>query len=1147
MAPSLPSLSSLAVRWSACRGDVPPPLVGASTAVVSRSSQEEHHHTVGQDAAPTDKLYLFGGRLVSSRKMTNDMYALDLETLVWEKIDMLAGEADQGAEQQARPEPRYFHSCDVWNGKLIMFGGMGHDPRNDAATGANPAADKSEHLCAMDQVFAFDLATRRWELDFALPQGEAATVSVPLARYAHLSSITGDYLVIIGGQDVANQYMGHIHVFDLKLRHWIASTDYQRQCGSYRSLAVGASWIVEQGQPLPEVVSARIDQRARSGSNRSTAAPTALASVSEQTDEPVSIAGELDTIAGQTAAISLRSNTEPRAAAASTLPQGQSLGHLRTLPMSRPTLSSDDGSPVYMYSNYNFTDVKRELEVVTVSKGSGSSSSTQIDLEDRSFKMAGNTLPPGLRFPTGYLVGEYLIVSGTYLANTSQMFAVWTLHLPSHSWTRLDAGAALQSGSWNRAVLWSAKNQLVVFGNRDRDLVTDYNQRQTNWDHVLSLDLETWGISRPPMRPMSDLAISAGLDKLASAVRNSSSVHASNGRRRASSILSPVADRRSSEPQTSSKRQSQIAEGSPVRAMPGVLAMGGDFEILCSDGVKLACDRALLEARWPWFRQRFLRYRKQAKAAAGLVIARRPMGPTGESSDGAKTPRSARDRFQALLQDPATPISSPITSARQSPTSGMTDALSPHSVDCRFLPRQLEIPEPSPVVLALLQFFYTQCFCTPLQRHPAIVASCLILSRIYALEDSLGIWARHAALDLLNGELFPDSVAQQQGVWEGKPRKGGPSTQLEDETALAALAAQCHRYAVALYEAAALAEYDSLQVRALRTVYALSRHVQRYPAARSSGEGRMEARDLAEEVSGRRTPAQAAISGASGLSPTTEVPSSSLSMAPHGWTGERGHSPAPGVGGPAKAARLLGLQQSKVERRLGITAEEARLGQSMGRSSPLPAGFESEANSRPFAPAAPLTQFAPPGAPSSGNNLLRPDATRVPSMSKKRFSIFGRSASGTTNAEDADNLTRIASTGSGSTSGEQPQTLQQARSRSLGSEQSSSASVGLATSPSPSTSQSSTPTPKGSAVNVATLPPPALSAKEAKRLAKLEKKRAEAQAKAAAKSSRSLSPDAIVAMPNQGDARPRIGGNSSSGSSTTVKASPPPPAAFFSI
>lgn len=121
-------------------------------------------------------------------------------------------------------------------------------------------------------------------------------------------------------------------------------------------------------------------------------------------------------------------------------------------------------------------------------------------------------------------------------------------------WTRIDPGGAVSSGSWFRGCLWADANKFLIFGNRNGNLVEDYNRRLLSWDHVAVIDLESFGIYQPPPLllniPMQELGLAA------------------------------------------------LEEG--------VLA---DFEIVCDDGRKIKCSRKMLEERWPWFkdqRQKFL-------------------------------------------------------------------------------------------------------------------------------------------------------------------------------------------------------------------------------------------------------------------------------------------------------------------------------------------------------------------------------------------------------------------------------------------------------------------------------------------------------------------------------------------------------------
>ena len=153
--------------------------------------------------------------------------------------------------------------------------------------------------------------------------------------------------------------------------------------------------------------------------------------------------------------------------------------------------------PVYIFTNYNFAEVQRALDMVSAP----SPPEWLLSVTALSEMMAGYpSLPPGLRFPTASMVGTHLVLTGTLITQQVSSFAIWTLDLthattpaqatecPKLTWQKIDAGHALKTGSWNRAVAW--KNSVVVLGDRDRDIAEDYNRRQNNFVHIAFVDLE---------------------------------------------------------------------------------------------------------------------------------------------------------------------------------------------------------------------------------------------------------------------------------------------------------------------------------------------------------------------------------------------------------------------------------------------------------------------------------------------------------------------------------------------------------------------------------------------------------------------------------------------------------------------------------
>ncbi|KAG2010045.1 regulatory protein ral2 [Coprinopsis cinerea AmutBmut pab1-1] len=476
----LHSIYDLTTYCRKTAGDVPAKLVGASTTVVG------------------SKMYLFGGRLVTERRMVSDLYVFDLETFVWEMIPYTPGDDI--------PQPRYFHSADAWNDHLVIFGGMSNK--------SDPSSP--EELTVLNDVRFFDLKTRRWLPNAPIPASTPEGL-IPRARYAHLSSVTADRLFIIGGQDFFNTWLDDVCVYDLIAKVWVQRRDYPRHCGTYRSVAVSSNITIRS--PQDEV---------QAGYSSSTLGPP-----------------------GSRFQPSNKSLQIPPRSSAST-PDITPSTNLIHLPYSA-TPTEDHPSDIYLYSNYNFTDVKRELEVFSPLPD------VDFTIQDRSNAMVGTTFPPGLRFPTGAILGSHLIIAGTYLAHSYQSYSIWVLDLNSMTWSRIDPGKALETGSWFRGCLWPESNKFLIFGNKHGNLVDDYNRRLLSWDHVAVIDLEAFGIYQAPPLKLDIRMQELGLAALEERVLT-------------------------------------------------------DFEIVCDDGRKIPCSRKILEDRWPWFKEKRLSLLKSANA-----------------------------------------------------------------------------------------------------------------------------------------------------------------------------------------------------------------------------------------------------------------------------------------------------------------------------------------------------------------------------------------------------------------------------------------------------------------------------------------------------------------------------------------------------
>ncbi|KAJ2849747.1 hypothetical protein IWW36_002413 [Coemansia brasiliensis] len=241
-------LTELFIRSFKCTGDVPPALVGSSVTYLNGHA------------------YVFGGRALHSGKLSNDVYVCDLRAYQWRRIE--SPEAASGQRQPAlqdvvaAPSPRFFHSATAFKHYLVVFGGMGLDIDPDAPTpnstqskprSSNLQDDKNQQSfqvrsskTLLGDIGVFDTKLEQWVARRALDASseptraqadvdEAGNSTQPSPRYAHLSTLFGSRLLVVGGQDLEEQYVEELNVFDLQLGRWVLRSPFPRAVGLYRS------------------------------------------------------------------------------------------------------------------------------------------------------------------------------------------------------------------------------------------------------------------------------------------------------------------------------------------------------------------------------------------------------------------------------------------------------------------------------------------------------------------------------------------------------------------------------------------------------------------------------------------------------------------------------------------------------------------------------------------------------------------------------------------------------------------------------------------------------------------------------------------------------------------------------------------------
>ncbi|KAI0169430.1 kelch domain-containing protein [Hypoxylon sp. FL1284] len=685
---------------------------------VHRTTGREPHPLVGATTTILgDKLYVFGGRILSRSRpapLTSDLYELDLIRRHWSKLET-TGDV---------PPPRYFHSmCALGDTKMVCYGGM-----SPIANQSSASPDQQPEVTVMSDIYIYDVLTRKWTY---VPSQDA-----PQGRYAHCACILPSSATFSSNKAPLSA-----------LQHNPSSGNpNEGRIGISIDGAGGAEMVVVGGQD---------------GANHYI--------------EQISV-------------FNLRSLKWT-----STQPLGKSCGAYRSVVAPLPpsvtakigktnTGSSrqesaisqearEPGSSMLVYSNYNFLDVKLELQI----------RSSDGSLSEKP--MSGTYSPPGLRFPNGGIIDTYFVVSGTYLTSSKQEYALWALDLRNLTWVRIDTGGSVFSqGSWNRGVVWNRRNIFVILGNRKRSLVDDYNHRRINFSNVCMVELEAFGFYDNPRKtsPLSGFV----------------------------SASSPF-----TAPGLSIGRKAGWTGGgrSHIRAAEelGEKALGlrelADMDILCFHGERIPINSRIVARRWgPYFVQLL---REGAATQDGSDSATLRTGMSGQAGARMSTititqsNRSTGDSTLSMastlnnpssapsLKMPSTAGTSVSGGSSQNDLSTINSAPTPASLPPNSRPRCLYLPHTCPTVQALLHFLYTSALPLPSSPlcTPQILCSLLQIARPYKIDGLLEavVERLHARLDSRNAAAVFNATAMAAGGGRGIDGSMNPNFYMTGDSSLA--------------------------------------------------------------------------------------------------------------------------------------------------------------------------------------------------------------------------------------------------------------------------------------------------------------------------------------------------------------------------
>ncbi|KAF2655039.1 galactose oxidase [Lophiostoma macrostomum CBS 122681] len=665
---STAGLSGLVCNVHRTTGREPHPLVGATTTILG------------------DRLYVFGGRKLSRTRpqLTSDLYELDLVKRHWTKIEA-KGDI---------PPPRYFHSvCGLGDTKLVCYGGMS-PATQQLAQGASlvqaNTADAQPEVVVMSDVHIYDVPTRTWM--------HVATPDAPQGRYAHCATILPSSATFAS----ANAPLAAIR------HNPSSSVPNQGSIGLRLDGEGGAEMVVVGGQDsanhyieqisvfnLRSLKWTATNTLGRScGAYRSVVAPLARI-------DPTKIG------TGTANGSDDKNEEDPN------------------------VLSKDDGASMLIYSNYNFLDVKLELQV------------RHPDGSLSEKPMHGNFSPPGLRFPNGGVINNHFVVSGTFLTSSKQEYALWALDLRTLSWGRIEAGGNIFSqGSWNRGVLWNRRNAFVILGNRKRSLVEDYNHRRINFSNICVVELEAFGLYDNPRKVSPNSAFVS-----TSAPRHTERLDSQAGGRNLS---------------TAALDLGRIALGMRELA---------DMDFLAIHGERIPVNSHLIARRWgPYFNHLLAECATSHETSDAATLRPSGISHPQRNSSITITP-SIKTNYSAattLTNNTVTPSESTAVSGTSQSSLDPPDPSShlPHR-----RPRTLFLPHTHLTLQALIHFLYTSSL--PPQDSklcsPQILCSLLQLARPYHIDGLLEaiIERLHVLLDNRNTAAIFNAAAMAAGGGSG--------------------------------------------------------------------------------------------------------------------------------------------------------------------------------------------------------------------------------------------------------------------------------------------------------------------------------------------------------------------------------------------
>lgn len=140
-------------------------------------------------------MYIFAGYLEFTESYTQDVHALDLQTMTWSYVRTL----------EDAPIYRDFHTATGMDGKMYVWGGR------EVSSGWYQSPDQEEYGSSL---YCLDTVSHRWSV---IP----TTGETPTGRRSHSAFVYGGQIYIFGGYNSKEgQHFNDLHRFDPNKQNW---------------------------------------------------------------------------------------------------------------------------------------------------------------------------------------------------------------------------------------------------------------------------------------------------------------------------------------------------------------------------------------------------------------------------------------------------------------------------------------------------------------------------------------------------------------------------------------------------------------------------------------------------------------------------------------------------------------------------------------------------------------------------------------------------------------------------------------------------------------------------------------------------------------------------------------------------------------